>query len=78
MKSEKIDLFLIYKLLKHDINKFIFFLRKGFYPYEHLDDLENLNEPSLPQKEYFFSDVNMGNTTDADYTHTKRVYKDLK
>ena len=42
------DLLLIYKLLKHDINKFIFLLRKGFHPYEHLDDLENLNEPSLP------------------------------
>ena len=34
-----------------DINKFFLLLRKGFYPYEYMDDWEKFNETSLPEKE---------------------------
>ena len=32
----------------------------------------------LPVREDFYSDLNMADITDADYTHRKRVFKDLK
>ena len=49
----KVWFFITYKLFNHDNNKFILLLWKGFYPYEYLDDWENLNETSLPEKEHF-------------------------
>ena len=53
-------------------------LRKGVYPYEYMDDWEKLKETSLPEKEGFFNNLNMEDITDADYTHAKRVCKDIK
>ena len=43
---------------KNDNNKFISFLRKGVYPYEHMDDWQKLNETSLPEKEDFYNCLN--------------------
>ena len=40
-----------------------------------MDDREKFNEASLPEKEYFYSHLNMEDITDADYSHAKRVYK---
>ena len=51
-------------------------LRKGVYLYEYMDEWEKFNETSLPEKEDFYSNVNMEDFTDADYMHAKRVYKD--
>ena len=62
-----------HKLSNHDIDKFILLLRKGFYSSEHIDDWETFNETSLPEKEDFYSHLNMEDTTDVDYTHTKRI-----
>ena len=64
-----------YKCFKHDNNKFILFLRKGVYPYEYMDDREKFNETLLPEKEEFYSHLNMEYITDADCTHAKRVFK---
>ena len=58
-----------YKFSNHDINKFILLLRKGVYPYEYMDDWEKFNETSLPEKENFYSNLNMEDITNADYTH---------
>ena len=66
-----------YKLSDHDINKFILLLQKGVYPYKYMDDWEKF-ETSLPEKEDFYSHLNMEDITDADYTHAKRVCKDFK
>ena len=49
-----------------------------FNPYEYKDDWEKFNETSLPEKEDFYSKLNMEDITDADYTHAKRVYKDFE
>ena len=38
-----------------------------------MDDWERFNEISLPEKDDFYSHLNMENITDADYTHAKRV-----
>ena len=69
--------FKTYKFSNHDINKFILLLRKGVYPYEYMDDWEKFDETSLPQKEDFYSYLNMEDMTDADYVHAKRVCKDF-
>ena len=53
-------------------------MRKGVYPYEYMDDWEKLNETSLPEKEDFYSDLNMEDITDANYAHAKRVCKDFE
>ena len=53
-------------------------LRKGVYPYEHMDNWEKFNEKTLPEKEEFCSNLNMEDITDADYTHAKRVCKDFE
>ena len=43
-----------------------------------MDDWENFNEKSLPEKEDFYSPLNMEDITDiTDYMHTKRVCKNF-
>ena len=43
-----------------------------------MDDWEKFNETSLPEKEDFYSHLNMEDITDADYAHAKRVSKDFE
>ena len=57
------------------LNKFILLLRKGVYPYEHMDEWEKFNETSLHAEEELYSDLNIEDNTDADYMHAKRVCK---
>ena len=64
----------IYEFCNGDINKFILLLRKGVYPYEYMDSRERFNETSLPDKEAFYSNLNMEDITDVDYRHTIRVF----
>ena len=40
-----------------------------------MDNWEKFNETSLPEKENFYSHLNMENITDADYAHAKRLCK---
>ena len=42
-----------------------------------MNDSEKFNEPSLPEKEDFYSPLNMEDITDSDYAHAKRVCKYL-
>ena len=53
-------------------------LRRGVYPYEHMDDWEKFNEATLPEEEEFYRNLNMEEITDADYMHGKRVHKDFE
>ena len=53
-------------------------LRKGVYSYEYKDNWEKFNETALPEKEEFYSNLNMEEITDADYMHAKRVCKDFE
>ena len=62
-----------YKFCNHDNNKFILLSRKGVYSYEYMDDWEKFNEASLPEKEDFYSHLNMKDITDADYAHAKSL-----
>ena len=51
---------------------------KVIYPYGYLDDWEKFNETSLPEKENFYSHLNMDNITDVSYVHAKRICKDFE
>ena len=42
-----------------------------------MNSWERFNETSLPDKEAFYSNLNMEHITDIDYKHTKRVFKNL-
>ena len=53
-------------------------LRKSVYPHEYINDWEKFFERSFPEKEDFYSHLNIEDISDADYTHTKRICKDFK
>ena len=56
----------------NEINKFNLLLRKGVYPYEYM------NNTTLPEKEEFYTNLNMEDITDASYMHAKRVCRDFE
>ena len=43
-----------------------------------MDSWERFDETSLPDKEAFYSSLNMEDITDVDSRHAKRVFKNLK
>ena len=43
-----------------------------------MDDWDKFNETSLPEKVDFYSHLNIGDTTDADHAHTRKVCKDFE
>ena len=51
-----------YRFCNGDINKFILLLRKAVYPCEYMDSWERFYETSLPDKEAFYSNLNIKNT----------------
>ena len=53
-------------------------LRKGVYPYKYMDNWERFDETSLPNKESFYSSLNMENIDDIDYRHGNNVFKRFK
>ena len=63
-----------YDFCGDDINKFIVLLRKGVYPYEYMDSFERFSEASLPDKDAFYSNINMESITGIDYRHAKNVF----
>ena len=67
----------IYEFCNGDLNKFIFLLRKGIYPYEYMDSWQRFDETSLPDKEAFYSNLNMEDITDVDCRQGKTVFEYL-
>ena len=65
----------IYEFCNEDINKFVLLLRKGVYPYEYMDCWGRFDE--TPDKEAFYSNLNMDNIIDVDHRHAKRVFKNI-
>ena len=64
-----------YKFCDGNCNKFFLLLRKGVHPYEYMDSWEKFNEASLPDKIYFYSELNKEGITDEDYVHAQKVWK---
>ena len=50
-------------------------LRKGIHPYKYVDNWEKIDETSLPNKEDFYSNLNMEDINDIDYRHANNVFK---
>ena len=67
-----------YEFCNGNLNKFTLLLRKSVYPYEYMDNWERFNETSLPNKESFYSNLNMENIDDIDYRHGNNVFKGFK
>ena len=59
------------KFSKHG---FILLLPESVYPYEYRDDSGKFNKISLPEKEDFYSHLNMEDIADADYVHDKKDF----
>ena len=67
----------MYQFCKGDLNKFVLLLRQGVYPYEYMDSWERFNETSLPDKKYFYSELNLEDITYKDYLHAQEVFEEL-
>ena len=67
-----------YQLCNKDHNKFMLLLRKGIYSYEYMDSWQRFDEESLPDKEYFYSELNNEGITDEEYEHAQKVWKVFK
>ena len=67
-----------YEFCNGNLNKFILLLGKGVCPYEYIDNWEKFDETSLPNKESFYSSLNMEIIDDIDYRHGNNVFKTFK
>ena len=52
--------------------------RKGFYPYEFIDEHTKLTYQGLPPREAFYSKVKLDGISDEDYKHAENVYNTFK
>ena len=68
----------IHQFCNGDINKSVWLLRKGVYPYEYIDSWERFDETSLPDKKSFHSELNLEDITDKDYAHAQKVLRTKK
>ena len=50
-------------------------LRKSAYPYEDMDNCEKFDETAMLSKEAFYTELNLGGISDADYAHAQKVWK---
>jgi len=53
-------------------------LRKGIYPYEHINSFDRFDETSIPPKEAFYSRLTRDGISDADYQHAQTVWQEFK
>ena len=67
-----------YKFCNGNLNKFVLLLRKGVYPYEYMDSWERFKETSLPPKQSFYSELNVEDISDKDYSHAQKVWKEFE
>ena len=63
-----------YQFCNGDLNKFVLLLRKDVYPFEHMDSWEKFDENTLPPMEAFYSNLNLEDIIDEDYTHAQKVW----
>ena len=67
-----------YQFCNKDLSKFILLLRKGVYLYKYMDSWEGFHETMLPTKESFYSELNLEDITEEDYSHAQKNEMSLK
>ena len=67
-----------YQLTNDIIDKFIFLLKRGVYPYEYMDRWKRFNEIELPSKDKFYSYLYVKDISKDDYKHPQRVWSLFK
>ena len=53
-------------------------IRKEIYPYEYMNSWDRFNETKLPNKQAFYSNLNMSGVSDKEYEHTCKVWNEFK
>ena len=67
----------MYQFCNGDLNTFVLLFRKGVYPYEYMDSCVRLDEISLPDKRYFYSELNLEDITNKVYNHAQKVFEEF-
>ena len=67
----------LYQFCNGDLNKLILLLRKGVYLYEYMDSWEKFDKTTLPPKKDFYSEFNLEDITDKDYSHAQKVFEEF-
>jgi hypothetical protein len=63
------------KYVESDMNMLC---KKGFCPYEWMDDISKMDFVGLPPKEAFYSKLSQESISEKDYKHSQTVYEKLK
>ena len=67
----------LYQFCNGDLNKLVLLLRKGVYPYDYMDSWEKFDKTTLPPKKDFYSELNLEDITDKDYSHSQKVFEEF-
>ena len=62
----------VYQFCNGNLDKFVLLLRKAVYPYEYMDSWEKFDETTLPPKEALYSNLNLEDISDEDYSHAQK------
>ena len=65
----------VYQFCNGNLDKFVLLLRKGFYPYEDMDNWVKFDETALPPKESFHSNLNLEDISDENYAYAQKVWE---
>ena len=64
---------------ENEVEKKSLILQKGIYPYEFVTSIRKLRRTlKIPAKKHFYSALTNSNVSDADYLHSKKVFKAFK
>ena len=62
------------KYCRYDL-EFNLLTRNGVFPYEYIDNWSKLDEDRLTPKEVLYSELNIKNITEENYTHPSKVWE---
>ena len=66
------------KILRPNQEQGELLIRKGVYPYSYMTSFDKFNEEQLPDKKWFYNDLNETDISDEDYAHAQNVWTKLK
>ena len=61
----------------HNDEQFRLLLRNGVYPYEYMSSWDKLEETKPPTKKAFHSNLHMSDSSDRDYEHAQKNWKEF-